>query len=205
MSSGSYIFKELVDGIKYVGDFNGFYANENNPWGQMDFQNNTDKRMLLVRVIDKLPHNNILDVGCGLGHITYILKMLFTEQVTGADISVEAIGRAKHLFPDVNFIQFDIRDDKVPLKFDVIIFNHILWYILPDLKKAIDNAFEMLSKNGHIVFTHHFLKDQKYGKDIIDGYFGFIRWLCKNGYFITHSQLLPDQESIVVLQRGSSE
>ena len=65
-------------------------------------------------------------------------------------------------------------------KYDLIIFGDLLWYILTDLKQSINNALSMLKDNGQILFYNAFLENQKYGKDIIDGFDGLISFFNKN-------------------------
>ena len=121
----------------------------------------------------------ILEVGCGLGYVVdLIARNNQNIEVNGSDISKKAIQIAKKKFPKYNFFVNDITSEKKVLekKFDVVIFNQILWYILEKLDNSFLNSHRILKKNGHFIISQAFFKsEQNYGKDIVDGFIGLDR------------------------------
>ena len=76
---------------------------------------------------------SILEVGCGLGYVVdLIARNNKNIRVSGSDISKKAIKIAKKKFPQYNFFVDDITNSRKILdkKFDIVIFNQILRYIL---------------------------------------------------------------------------
>ena len=175
--SGEYIFKNTPDGLKFVGNFDKFYSDVEDPWGQIANNVYKTRRMLLLNTLLDINPHNVLDVGSGLGHATQLTKILVTHNVLGVDISKVAVKRAKALFPDVDFKVMDIRKQFPKENYDAIILNNILWYILEDFKNIVIKATNHLSHNGHLIIPQAFIEDQKYGCDIIHGYDGLIKFL----------------------------
>lgn len=190
---GNYIFKPNSDGqLAFVGDFEGLYKASEDPWQQLGFDSDTHayywySRHNILNVLSKfhqLP--SIAEVGCGLGQVCGLLKdTQLYEKVTGFDISETAIQKAKKDHPDIDFKVANICDKNMASNhgnetFSVILFNQILWYILEDFETALDNAYQLLEPGGYFVVVHAFLRDeQKYGKEIIDGFDGLVRYLSR--------------------------
>jgi len=187
MSNINYIFKENGDNLEFVGDFDSLYANEKDPWNQsgetLDYGlYYTYSRDRLNNKLKEFSPNSILDVGCGLGYTTqYIQEILPDCHVTGMDISNVAIKKANKLFSNLEFITGDISSIKTNKKYDVIILNQLLWYILESLTQSLENCFPMLNTNGRIIISQAFLKTpQRYGTDICNGFDGLINFLDTN-------------------------
>ncbi len=89
---------------KFVGDFEKMYANEDNKnydsWFQEDMSHLGRQFSLLL--INRYNFNSILDIGCGKGSFTSLLKKN-NNIVTGIDISETAIKKAKAKYPRVEF------------------------------------------------------------------------------------------------------
>ena len=191
----SHIFKEDSSGnLSFIGDFEGFYKNEQDPWGQ----SGGDKRMKsnyafsrrnLLKEIDFLIKQkdrgkDILEIGCGLGHVSAYLsaKLHYDCSITGMDISPTAIAKAKANFPHLSFSVGDICSDTfvVNEKFDIVILSEILWYILGQLGQAFDNVEKLLKTKGVLIISNTFIDEQKYGKEIVDGFDGLVRYVVIN-------------------------
>jgi SAM-dependent methyltransferase len=188
--SKDYVFKAGKNGkLSFVGDFEGLYKNEADPWGQRGADARLGdyyafSRTNLVNAVKSVTgvlrkNTDILEVGCGFGYVSAELqKGLFEKgKVTGMDISHTAVTKAKTLFPDLEFIAGDICSKKLKIKgkFDVVIMSQILWYILEKLPYVFENIDNLLRKDGYLIFVNAFLKEQKYGKNIIDGFDGLAR------------------------------
>lgn len=71
----------------------------------------------------------LLDVGCGEGVLVERLKGIPYGKFVGIDISAEAIARAQEKCHERSlFIQVDAEEFVAEEKFDVIIFNEVLYY-----------------------------------------------------------------------------
>ena len=55
---------------------------------------------------DKIKNKKILDIGCGYGRGTYIIKKYLPDnEVTGMDINKSFIDYAKNIYKNVNYLQ----------------------------------------------------------------------------------------------------
>ena len=181
----NHIFSKNDNGeLKFIGDFETIYAEDNDPWGQSNCTNIHYKkyydysRNKINKVIKSVNKKNIsiLEVGCGLGYVVdLIARNNHSVEVNGSDISKKAIEIAKRKFPQYTFFVNDITSDEnaINRKFDIVIFNQILWYILEKLDQSFLNSHSILKRDGHFIISQAFFKsEQNYGKDIVDGFFG---------------------------------
>ena len=181
----NYIFSKNNKGeLKFVGDFEAVYNENNDPWGQssctdINYKNYYNySRNKINKFIKSLNKRNgsILEVGCGLGYVVdLIARNNQNLEVNGSDISRKAIQIAKKKFPQYNFFVNDITSDKnkIDKKFDIVIFNQILWYILEKLDHSFLNSHRILKNNGHFIISQAFFRSgQNYGKDIVNGFKG---------------------------------
>ena len=202
---GNYIFKPSGDKLEFVGDFESLYKNEDDPWNQSGKDGEISyyyahSRKRLVSQLKVLNPESLLEAGCGLGYTTEIIQKSLPEcKVIGMDISKRAIIKATELFPNLEFMSDDISDTTFysDIKYDVVILNQLLWYILESLSDTFENCFSMLKPNGRVVISQAFLQEpQKYGKDICDGFDGLLSYLNDHGFNIEYSQL-DDSNSFV--------
>ena len=72
--------------------------------------------------------NEVLDFGCGLGHLyEYIRENNLEVKYTGLDLSPIFVNKCKEKYPEVEFIQKDILEDTCENnEFDYIIMNGVL-------------------------------------------------------------------------------
>ena len=120
----------------FVGKFEEMYQAEDtenyDSWHQDDMRLLT-KQISLV-LLNRYNFNNVLDVGCGKGAFTHLLKKE-NNQVTGIDISKTAIEKAKARFPDISFSCVDLTKDSyktLPFfarHYDLLIFLEVLSYL----------------------------------------------------------------------------
>ena len=137
--------------------------------------------------------------------VNFLSKNFEGLSLHGVDISGVAIERARNNFPEHHFMVGDIGSSEflIEPKYDVVIFNQILWYILGNLETAIFNAHRMLNAGGHFVISNGYLKEQRYGSDIVDGFKGckkFMEIHCDQLFSLIGSQL--DQSGNLVLNDG---
>ena len=92
----------------------------------------------------------ILDLGCGTGNSTRILKDRFPDaRVIGADNSDEMLSKAKKTHPDIEFIHLDVGGDlgEVKGKFDIVFSNACLQWI-PNHEILLPKLMSLLRQGG---------------------------------------------------------
>jgi SAM-dependent methyltransferase len=187
--SKEYIFQRQGNKITLLGKFEEFYKNVDDPWDQTsndsemaEYYKYSRKRLIeCILLLNR--HNSIIEIGCGLGNVTNIIKSNFEQSsVTGFDISKTAIQKSKLKYNNIEFFIKDIAS----LNFnydryaDVVILSQMLWYVLYDIDIVIKNIFSILNKNGFMIIQMAFLNNQNYGTDIIDGFSGLVQYCEDN-------------------------
>ncbi len=99
----------------------------------------------------------ILDVGCGTGQLTQILKKTYTSaKVTGLDIAEGMIQIAKKNKPFMAGYDFICADvDELPYEDNSIdlIFSNLTFQWLPDISKTFTELYRVLKPNGLLHYT----------------------------------------------------
>jgi trans-aconitate methyltransferase len=93
----------------------------------------------------------ILELACGPGNVTRLLKLKFPEsQITAVDLAPRMIEIARKLLPDVDFRVMDVRDiSSLPEVFDAIMCSFCLPFLSkPDVEKLIANCADRLVIGG---------------------------------------------------------
>lgn len=103
----------------------------------------------LARRIQSYQPHSILDIGCGPGNSTSVLKNFFPKaHLLGIDNSEDMIKKARQTYPDINFQLLDVTSDLEQLgSYDVLFSNACLQWI-PDHKKLIPNLLDKLNPGG---------------------------------------------------------
>lgn len=135
--------------------------------GQWDYLESTPAERARSAIIGMLcqhyyPRGKILDVGCGLGTMVDFLNQNQKKQYLGLDISEEAIKKARKKDGQFQVGNFD--DFESSKKFDVIVFNEVLYYL--DEKSAFKQALNSLTKNGVIIVSLYQMKNKRYDQQI---------------------------------------
>ena len=104
---------------------------------------------LVCRIGLKYPEK-ILDVGCGPGNSTRVLKERFVNAlVTGIDNSDNMIEKARADHPDIDFRLCDISGDLEELDNDYdIVFSNACIQWVPNHKLLLGKLMGLLKKNG---------------------------------------------------------
>jgi 2-polyprenyl-3-methyl-5-hydroxy-6-metoxy-1,4-benzoquinol methylase len=132
----------------------------------------------------KIPNASILDLGCGYGALNTYLKPSDFGSCLGIDISSTAIDRAiESNFINSNFQQADIHQFETTQKFDVIIFNEVLYYL--------DNQIEVVAKyskffneEGYFIFSFYGVRE-----DLIKE--------LEHAYILVKKEIISQSESVV--------
>ena len=104
-----YVFD--VEKRTFIGDFENMYAHESiekfDSWHQDDSRQL--QRKICLEILNQYNFNTIVDIGCGKGALTHILKKK-NNTCLGIDISQTAIDVAKERFNDIDFVVRDINN-----------------------------------------------------------------------------------------------
>jgi SAM-dependent methyltransferase len=98
--------------------------------------------------------SSVLDLGCGSGVLRHWLSPSGRIEYVGVDLSKVAIDTAKQEWTDgpTDFIAMDIATYTPDRKFDIIIFNEVLYYF--DQPGEILGRFEgFLNENGRFIIS----------------------------------------------------
>jgi malonyl-CoA O-methyltransferase len=109
----------------------------------------------LIKLAEAGSAANILDIGCGPGNYTRLLRERFAEaSITGVDISKDMIRVAKSRGGDrkTRFIAGDAETMEFEGKFDLVTSNASLQW-LGDFAGAVGKFKRMLSESGYMLFS----------------------------------------------------
>jgi len=106
----------------------------------------------LNQLVPNKKSSEILELGSGLGYLTYALKQE-GYNIHGLDISSEAVEQAKKSFGDF-YVCRDLHDFAIekPESYDIVILTEVIEHI----EKPIDfikSILKLLKKGGHIIIT----------------------------------------------------
>lgn len=187
------IFRELGGSLEFVGDFDGLYRSEADPWGQsgargpMASYYAASRNRLASALAGHLRGNGErLEVGCGHGHVlAQINNAVRGGRWHGLDVSLEAIEQARSHYPAFEFHVGDIASPFTPPtlglgRFDAVILSQVLWYVLEAIDDTVCHCKAILRPGGILVVSQAFLRGpQRYGADIADGFHGALRLFCE--------------------------
>ena len=114
---------------------------------------NSERTQPAIDLLMKVKANNlnkIIDIGCGPGNSTAILKQYFSDaDIMGVDSSVDMIENAKKTYPDDKFMLLDVQKDidQLDNNYDLIFSNACLQWI-SNHEVFIPQLFELLNVNG---------------------------------------------------------
>jgi methionine biosynthesis protein MetW len=108
----------------------------------------------VLEIAGKLGGKKLLDIGCGDGTYTLVLKdLLKTEETVGIEISPEAVGLAKE--KGIKACQLDIDEEKFPFEdesFDIIYCGEIIEHLFnPD--RLLEEIRRTLKPGGRCIIT----------------------------------------------------
>ncbi len=103
----------------------------------------------LIDLLDPKPDERILDLGCGSGELTELIRER-ANVVVGMDKSPEMIAKAKEKFPLCDFEVGDATSFHFDEPFDAIFSNAALHWVV-NYKEAVSNMYANLKNGGRIV------------------------------------------------------
>ncbi|HEY2404663.1 MAG TPA: class I SAM-dependent methyltransferase [Polyangiaceae bacterium] len=109
----------------------------------------------------------VLDVGCGSGEP---LSRYFIEkgyQVTGIDAVDEMLEMCRERFPEMTWIQADMRRMNVSDRFDIVIAWDSFFHLSPNDQRAVLRKFRhQTAPGGVLVFTSGVTEGEEIGGDL---------------------------------------
>lgn len=164
-----YVFK---DG-RLVGEFDEMYKHADGvPWHQDTVPNTWHGRIgtsVIEAAFDEGPIESILEVGCGYGHILSKLNVGPNVRAAGFDISPTAIERARELHPDHSFFVDELVALNHEGSYDLVICREVLWYVVDDLDRAIQNLARLTRPNkfAYVGLSFPCLTENYVGKQVL--------------------------------------
>jgi ubiquinone/menaquinone biosynthesis C-methylase UbiE len=107
----------------------------------------------ILNLLGPLPldHPKIIDLGCGTGWFTEKLAQI--GQVTGIDLSEQAIAVAKSGFPHITFAAGNLFELSLPKEhFDVVVSQEVIAHV-EDQVGYLDRAADVLRSRGYLILT----------------------------------------------------
>lgn len=124
--------------------------------GEEYHQHSTEQRYAACRLIEQLHlegHEQILDVGCGDGHNTFLLaKRVPLGSVWGIDNSPSMIEFASSQFKrdNLHFILMDGTQVHFDHPFDVVV-SFTVFHWIEDAKRALKGIYQSLKEDGRMI------------------------------------------------------
>lgn len=110
----------------------------------------------ILNNIDINSRYEILEIGCGLGDLSYFLAQNPDNKVLGTDLCLPFIEEAKKKYslPNLDYVSLDINQTEKlnNRKFDYIVGNGILHHLYSGLDKTLKNLRNLLKNGGKIIF-----------------------------------------------------
>jgi trans-aconitate methyltransferase len=105
----------------------------------------------LMAVLERLEFRSVLEVGCGWGRITKIVRKRWPAiPYTAIDISPERLASASRKAPDVEFVESSIADYRPGRQWDLVLAVETLMHVPPDeIAAAVDRLHRLARR--HIV------------------------------------------------------
>ncbi len=103
----------------------------------------------LLSILDPQAGENILDIGCGTGHLSSEIAQVGAS-VVGIDSSASMIETARKSYPGLDFRVEDARTFVLPAHFDAIFSNAALHWI-PEAERVVCNLAVSLKPGGRFV------------------------------------------------------
>ena len=113
-------------------------------WGDMQRFGPVHRHTLnhLVATVGALDVHSVLDVGCGSGENLAALDARGRYQLTGADVSAEALSLARRAVPSARLFALDIERETLPERFDLVMSIQVVEHLLDDIA-ALTNMAKM--------------------------------------------------------------
>lgn len=153
----------------------------------------------LMMRLDRYEYKNILEIGCGTGHYTLLLKKRYPEsKLTAVDMSPEMIYKATEKLKgyEVNFLEADGETMKFNERFDLITSNAVFhWF--RDLGPAVKSYKGALQEKGSLVFSF-------FGPQTFNELSSSIKSVLGEEYKVSAETFLPEKAVFEILKNNFS-
>lgn len=138
--------------IPTIEDFEKFYSRAD-PWKVRKSILHGVLASLLRKNLGNRFYRHAIDIACGEGHLTKKLEL--ADYQYGMDISSRAIMRAKYYYPELSFIEHDIRIPFLHKEvFDLVTVFDVLYYFDEDSQsQVLKNICNLGNQNTTFVFS----------------------------------------------------
>ena len=184
---------------QFLGNFEEMYQAEDiegfDSWYQ-ETENNLHRTISLA-ILERYNFNRILDIGCGKGTFTNLLKRE-NNYVMGFDISETAISKAKAKYPNIDFRRMEANNilSLSENHFDLVVCSAVIYYI-PNWRNLVKDISAMTQ---YIYFTVYITRNSmafvKSFKEMIDE-------VLK--YFVIDTKVVLDNEKLLLLAHLKKE
>jgi SAM-dependent methyltransferase len=112
------------------------------------------RRRGILQQLKKVPHRELLDVGCGNGELLLWLRSMLggTTRFVGADLSEETVEANRTRHPFAEFHALDVQNRALDATFEAVVCTEVVEH-LDDRPRALKNLASMVSRGGHLVLT----------------------------------------------------
>lgn len=147
-----------------------------NPNLYMQFRSErTQPSIDLISKINSIEPKSVIDVGCGPGNSTQVLVNRWPKaKITGLDSSSAMIQKAKHDYPNQNWIVTDALSYEPEIKYDIIFSNAVIQWI-PNHENLLKKFHGSLSDEGLLAIQIPLFWDMPLGK-VLNETANDIRW-----------------------------
>ncbi len=154
----------------FVGNFEGMYRDFEDPW-LCQKRNKSVSRRVALTLLDGRRYDRALDIGCGLGGFTELLRRsLGIGLARGVDVSPTAVAKAQASYPSCEFVVADVAKEPIPggeQPYDLILLQEVIWYILPQLRDIFDRIAASLAADGALLIEQSFPNAQNFGREYL--------------------------------------
>jgi SAM-dependent methyltransferase len=178
----------IKDGV-HVGKYEEMYQNVEDPWNidAMGRRLDMEAALTLLKFQDRR-FDRVLDLGCGTGFFSNLLKENIGGNIFASDVSATAVSKAAERFPGIDFFVLDLRQaeqlDFEDHSFDLIVMAQTLWCVIDRLDGVLAFFKRYLAPGGLLLISQHFLPPgtQSWGADIVASPEDLIGHLTRAGF-----------------------
>lgn len=142
-------------------------------WTYMEKLDQSARYAAVINYIARLkPGGRILDVGCGTGILRRRLPAEAFASYHGIDISAKAVAAASDLRDArTRFSRADLRSFEADERYDVVVFNEVLYYLPRPIEELRRFARRFLAEDGIVVVSMHVAEHAVFDWGALDGDF----------------------------------
>lgn len=181
---------------RFVGNFEEMYQAEQaegfDSWHQGTLT--TLQKQISLAILNQFNFQTVLDVGCGKGHFTHLLKKQ-NNQVIGIDVAPTAVQQARAHYPDIDFRVMGAGEiGALGLTFDLVVAMEVLSYC-----QTWNDLLTTFARVGRRLFLSLYLPDDPIG---FVKSFDELRSAVKQ-HFQIETDIVQDSHQVYLLARSS--